>query len=280
MLDGKKARKRGNRARMRPRVRDEDALQGRIKQASAALGAVVDLNRMLAMPAKFHEIVKGQRRPIQEHFGRALFPIVPEFDTNLGSVSIQRLAKALIDGAEVSANLRHFYKFAPVKSPLAWLVPLDRTEHDPQVVHETLIRFMLYDYACVENYGMPYKRLLVDVGNRKSGALFNLVRVDKTFLVGPHGASLIILKQHEGDWAFFEKLGEAIKQKPLDEPAYLFKAKLICAYLWDSELVGVSFPAMVEALGEAGVLARGADPRSFAKTLNRQGLKRTQYNRK
>ena len=56
---------------------------------------------------------------------------------------------------------------------------------------------------------------------------------------------------------------------------------MICAYLWDSELAGVSFGTMVEALENGGVLAPSVvNPRSFAKMLNRLGLKRAQYNRK
>ena len=93
--------------------------------------------------------------------------------------------------------------------------------------------------------------------------------------------SLVILKQHEGDWGFFERLGEAVKQKPVDEPEYLFKAKLICAYLWESELARVSYAGMVSALEDAGVLGTGVEnPRSFAKMLNRVGLKRALHNRK
>ncbi|MBK9304589.1 MAG: hypothetical protein IPM94_12060 [bacterium] len=139
----------------------------------------------------------------------------------------------------------------------------------------------MYDYACLQNYRMPYKRLLAEVGMGTPGALFKMVKVDKTFMVGPYGSNLIIKKQHEADWAFFEKLGEAVMQQPVDEPEYLFKAKLICAYLWETDLVGVSYPAMVEALEGAGVLARGSvDPRSFARMLNRHGLKRPRHNRK
>jgi hypothetical protein len=191
------------------------------------------------------------------------------------------LAKALIDREQVEANLRHFYSFAPVNRAEGWFANRTKTEYDPRLVHQTLIRFMLYDYACLMNFRLPYKRLLIEVGKRTPGALFKLVKVDKTFMVGPYGASLIMVKQHEADWEFFEKLGEAIKQKPLDEAEYLFKAKLICAYLWDSDLAGVSYGTMVEALEDAGVLPRGGvDPRSFAKMLNRQGLKRAQFNRK
>jgi hypothetical protein len=120
-----------------------------------------------------------------------------------------------------------------------------------------------------------------EIGGRPTpGALFKLVRVDKTFLAGRFGASVLMLKQHEGDWEFFKQLGEAIGQKPVDEPAYLFKAKLICAYFWETEFVEMSFGKIVEALKRADVLGAGVDPRSFAKMLNRVGLRRSRYNRK
>lgn len=257
-----------------------DELTKRIKKASAALGVVENLNELLAMPAGFHEIVKGKRKPIQGHFGRALFPINPEFDTGIEPVTIKRLAKVLIERDRIEETGRYCYSFFPDDGSCAWGQPPNLSQYDTELVRQTLIRFMLYDYACLQNFRMPYKRLIAEVGKRTPGALFKLVKVDKSFLAGPFGSSLVIVKQHEADWGFFEKLGAAIAERPLDEPEYLFKAKLICAYLWDSALVGVSYPKMVAALEDADVLSRGTDPRSFARTLNRQGLRREVHNRK
>ena len=43
-----------------------DGLRRCIEEVNAELEVVEDLNRMLAMPPEFHEIVKGNRRPIHE----------------------------------------------------------------------------------------------------------------------------------------------------------------------------------------------------------------------
>jgi len=241
---------------------------------------VKDINSLLAMPSEFHQIVKGKRRPIQEHFGSALFPIVPSFDTGFGPVTIQRLAKAIIDREKLAGSLAQFYRLDPTTSARVQAKSPGK-KRDALVEQETLLRLMLYDYACLESFGMPYKRLLAEVGKGIPGALFKVVQVDKTFVVGPYGASLIIKKQHEADWSFFEKLGDAIRRKPVEEQPYLFKAKLISAYLWDSAFAGASFASIVRALEGARVLAPSVvNPQSFAKMLNRQGLKRTKYNRK
>jgi hypothetical protein len=232
------------------------------------------------MPGGFHEIVKGSRQPIQDHFRRALFPIPPEFDTGFGPVTLVRLAKALIVPGRVDRELAHYYDFIPPQPALIGIYKVDQTQFDPMLVRDTLLRFMYYDYACLHNCRKPYKRLMADVGMGTPGAFFKLVKIDKTFLTGPYGSSLVIKKQHEGDWAFFEKLGEAVKRKPVDEPPYLFKAKLICAFFWEDEFSKMSYPKMVAVLEEAGVLAPGiVDPRALAKTLNRQGLKKTRHTR-
>ena len=258
-----------------------DILIQNVIMISMALDSLSNINSLLAMPVEYHIISRGNRKPLHEHFGPAIFPIIPDFDIVIEPISIQRLAKALIERDNYEHNLRYFYSFMPNIMNSDAMKKLESAGIDPCVVHETLIRFLMYDYACLQNYKMPYKRLMAEVGMGTPGALFKMIKVDKTFMVGPYGSSLIIKKQHEADWAFFEKLGEAVQQKPVDEPEYLFKAKLICAYLWDTDLVGVSYPTMVEALEDAGVLARGSvDPRSFARMLNRHGLKRHPHNRK
>ncbi len=255
-------------------------LEDRVRLALNKLQEVDDLNEILALPQGFHNVVRGNRDPIQAHFRKALFPIPPFFDTGLDPVTLVRLAKALIEDHLPQQELGRYYDFLPPQQALVGVYRIDRSGFDQELVNDSLLRFMYYDYACLHNCRMPYKRLLADVGMEKRGALFKLVQIDKTFLVGPYGSSLIIKKQHEADWAFFEKLGEAIKKKPVDEPPYLFKAKLICAYFWDDEFSKMSYPKIVAILEDAGVLAPGiVDPRALAKTLNRQGLKKTRHTR-
>ena len=81
-----------------------DAVARRIEVATEALSIVGNLNEMLAMPAEFQPIMKSKRRPIQEHFGSALFPIAPGFDTGFGPVTIQHLAESLIERQQVEAT--------------------------------------------------------------------------------------------------------------------------------------------------------------------------------
>jgi len=67
------------------------------RAAPEALDKLDDLNTALSMPDGFHALVKGNRRPLREHYGTALFPIPMEFDIGFEPVTIVRLAKALIE---------------------------------------------------------------------------------------------------------------------------------------------------------------------------------------
>lgn len=252
----------------------------KIRTASAALDWVENLNNALAMPNEYQALVRNNRKPIQDHFGDALFPIPSEFDTGVTEVTSQRLAKALIDPDSLNDGLGYFYVFMPPEREFERKLRTGSGYSGSDLYVDTMIRFMLYDYACLHNFRMPYKRLLVEVGKKTPGALFDLIQVDKTFLTCPVGSNIVTEKQHEADWEFFEKLGEAIKKKPLDEPEYMFRAKMICAYFWDTDFKDLSYRQMVEALEQADVFAPGVvDPRSLSKALNRQGLKKTRHTR-
>lgn len=249
------------------------SLRDKITSAAEALLNLEELNELLALPKEYQSLVCGKRKPLQNHFGKAIFPIPHNFDTGSEKITFIRLAKAFIEPDGLKYDLRRFYTFIPIDRGRP-----DSSPYDLDFVQDTLIRFMLYDYACLHNFQMPYKRLMVEVGNQTPGAFFKMVQVDKTFMTGPFGSSLIIKKQHEADWKFFEKLGEAIQKKPVNEPAYMFKAKLITAYLWEDYFLKMPYETIVKILKKEQILPRTMPPENFRKMLNRVGLVKSRYN--
>lgn len=256
-------------------------LQAQLAEISEGLNLLDGINEMLALPSEYQDLVKGKRCPLQNHFGETLHPIPSNFDTGQEQdFSIQLLARALIDPDCLRHGLGSFYLIMPSKIRSHNKTNFDPETLDQDLVLGTLVRFMLYDYACLHNFGMPYKRLLAEVGMQTQGAIFKMVQVDKSFLAGPYGSSLIIKKQHEADWKFFEKLGEAIKKMPVNEPVYMFKAKLVVAYFWDEHFSKMPYPEIVRVLKKEKVLPKMMPPENFRKMLNRVGLQKPQYNKK
>lgn len=250
-------------------------LPGKISFAIESCVDLEDLNCFWSLPQEYQKLTSDKRKPIQEHFGKAIFPIPSNFDTGFDDITFIRLAKALIEPDPIKHDLRRFYTFMPVDHGQPSSKP-----YDPELVQNTLIRFMLYDYACLHNFKMPYKRLMVEVGKQTPGAFFKMVQVDKTFMTGPIGSNLIIQKQHQADWKFFKKLGEAIQKKPVDEPVYMFKAKLIAAYLWDDHFSKMPYPEMVRILKKEKILPKNVLQHNFKRMLQRVGIKKNRYNRK
>lgn len=136
---------------------------------------------------------------------------------------------------------------------------------------------VIYDYVSVINYGVSIYDIYNKAAEGDERAIVKLIRVDKSAVTYEWCKELLTKKQYEGDWKFFRRIGRAIESNPYKGEKYLLKAILIAAYFWDSYFARLSIKEIVEYLIENDLIARGTDPDTFRRKLNRIGLRKHRY---
>jgi len=158
-----------------------------------------------------------------------------------------------------------------------WLGP-----RDPDVAPEVVERVRMLHYLAPLNFGRSFNDIWISARDGDEESLFALVQMDKSALYADEIRDIVVRKQYEGDWRFFEKLGKAIARPPLTGAARWHKAVLVVAYFWDDHFSRPEWPVpkIFRLLKDEGVLARQDKLTAFRFRLNRAGLKKPLHNRK
>jgi len=247
--------------------------------ALASLEIVDEFEVYLAMPLDWLERRKGHLRNMHEHFGNAIFPATRLMQGEY-PVPIQLTADVLTSNYDDFAYLDKIYAYYDDDEKKPEFKTTGEEEDWYLQKLGVLHRFLVYDYLCVLNFGKPYKILVADAVNGSREQLMQVLQADKTFALTPWCSERIREAQYRGDWDFLERIGKAIAKKPELEDRYMFKAVLLVARFWEEKFREMPYPEIVTFMEKKDVLRKGTDVENFRKVLNRNGLKKEQYNRK
>jgi hypothetical protein len=235
-----------------------------------------DLGSYLAMPGAASEWPHGMR-PLHEMYGST-----PTGEDDPGAPYIVRLARRLYgfmdaDKAFQSESLKRLVRMIHRTRLPAGLGNIGGDIWSG-IVQE---RAMVYDLAIALNSGLDARKLIEAARFGDEEALLKLVKVDKSILGAPWAVAILEERQCEGDWAFFKRLGYAVRRDPIDKGAGYAREVLVVALFWQEHFRHCSLEQTVEMLRPHFPVFEGAsDYDSFRKQLNRAGLKKPLHNRK
>jgi hypothetical protein len=254
---------------------EQMALGDAISQASKSLAFLDDLNSYLAFPP----IVACGSTPdlpaLYELYATA--PIIEDVPGRALIVSLARRLNAFEDPSE-SLEDRAYGKLARMiyrRKPQWWDSIADEAwKMDLQK------RAMLYDYACLLNYGVSITTMLEKAQGGDEDALLRLVKIDKSILGSPWAAAYLEQRQYAADWAFFKRLSYWVAREPVDKGAVFAKELLIVALFWEEHFSRCTLEETVETLKpHCATLQNEMDYDNFRRKMNRAGLKKRRYNR-
>jgi len=254
-----------------------------IQSVAAKFGFLNDLLTSLAFPPSYTEIKLEELEPLANHYiginPDKSIPIEPDSDTK---PDIRDIAKGLYNYLDVDKEVEEHLKLQENTNPEdSEYESMAYKAREAAIIRPgSVMKSLLYEFVSILMFNTPIKTLYVDAMMGDEESLFKLLQIDKTALTTRWGNLWIREKQYDGDWDWFQKVGEAIAKLPMTNEPYLFQAVIVTAYLWDDYFSNMPWPEIVKSLKKEKILPRSMPPENFRKIVNRVGLQKPRYNEK
>lgn len=240
-----------------------------------------DLERLLSVP-RFHDSVGlSMRLPAHVYYMSGL--LWQSTNDDEGISYIVRLANRACDIHDNTAEILHasvrnlIHRVQEAPSPLQ---PCGQGSalgaFDPRNIALHLERrAMVYDLISMIAHKKPIVVLWEAARHGDPQAFVDLVRIDKSALLAEEFAHYLIDGQHDADWIFFKKLGDAIRNHPVRGRAFPMTSVILTARFWDEEFHDWPHADLVRFLIDQGVLPRTASGHgSYLRTIAALGLRK------